>query len=63
MLMQTVNKCNKQKIVNQPWVNKDCSVKRKQYHRATCYNWRVRTVESKLNLRDRPFNLTGQHES
>ena len=48
MLIQTVNNCNKQKKVNKPWVNKDCSVKRKQYHR--CYNWRVRTVESKLNL-------------
>ena len=26
MSMQTVNNCNKQKKVNKPWVNKDCSV-------------------------------------
>jgi hypothetical protein len=36
--MQTVNNCNKQKRLNKPWFNKDCSVKRKQYHRAKCYN-------------------------
>lgn len=50
MSIQTVNNCNKQKRVNKSWFNKDCRVKRKQYHRAKCYNWRVRTVESNLNL-------------
>ncbi|CAC5408463.1 unnamed protein product [Mytilus coruscus] len=35
---------------NKPWFNRECFVKRKEYHRAKNYNWRVKTVESKNSM-------------
>lgn len=35
---------------NKPWFNKSCHEKRKLYHRAKCYNWRVKSAESKNNM-------------
>ncbi|VDI82438.1 Hypothetical predicted protein, partial [Mytilus galloprovincialis] len=36
--------------VKKPWFNRECAEKRKLYHRAKNYNWRVKTAESKTNL-------------
>ncbi|CAG2235315.1 unnamed protein product [Mytilus edulis] len=38
------------KYVRKPWFNRECAEKRKLYHRAKNYNWRVKTAESKINL-------------
>ncbi|VDI07398.1 Hypothetical predicted protein, partial [Mytilus galloprovincialis] len=36
--------------VNKPWFKADCKRKRSDYHKAKCYNWRVKTVDSMNNL-------------
>ncbi|CAC5384686.1 unnamed protein product [Mytilus coruscus] len=41
---------------NKPWFNRECFVKRKEYHRAKNYNWRVKTVESKNSMKLRGLN-------
>ncbi|CAG2219780.1 unnamed protein product [Mytilus edulis] len=47
------NNCNrniKNCKVKKPWFNQECYTKRKDYHKAKSYNWRVKSVESKNNL-------------
>jgi hypothetical protein len=55
LLSEVENRSNKRSVnrngkLRKPWFNKDCSIKRKLYHKAKNYNWRVRPVESKANL-------------
>ncbi|CAG2199234.1 unnamed protein product [Mytilus edulis] len=47
------NNCNrniKNCKVKKPWFNQECYTKRKDYHKAKSYNWRLKSVESKNNL-------------
>ncbi|CAC5372258.1 unnamed protein product [Mytilus coruscus] len=36
--------------VNKPWFKADCKRKRSDYHKAKCYNWRVKTADSMTNV-------------
>lgn len=43
---RNIKNCN----INKPWFSQKCYDKRKDYHKAKSYNWRVKSVESKNNL-------------
>ena len=43
-------KNNKNCKSKKPWFNQECYEKRKDYHKAKCYNWRVKTADSRNNL-------------
>ncbi|CAG2217111.1 unnamed protein product [Mytilus edulis] len=49
-VIRKVDNSLKKRKVKKPWFNRECAEKRKLYHRAKNYNWRVKTAESKTNL-------------
>jgi hypothetical protein len=50
LIIETKPGTRKVKHDQKPWFNKECAIKRKEYHKAKCKNWHLRSENAKEQL-------------